>query len=155
MSSKYQMGERRDNIANKGRRGLKQMKCPKEIRLCPNGWENCSLCKYVGLDNTCLYPKSDIEIVILAAKIAEEVVDAGAREDAEKIRGTWIEELNRVAETDEFWTWFYKDKRPGDLHAVEPYKAMSGPTEPGGSNVKCKKETKGTKPTIYKWGEFN
>ena len=65
-----------------------------------------------------------------------------------------MEELDRVAGTEEFWTWFAKYGRPGDLHAVEPYKAMSGPSEPGGSKMKCKKETKGTKPTVYKWGEF-
>lgn len=137
------------------------MKCPKEIRLCPEGWEDCSLCRYVslaiGIDtktgkrkHTCLYEsKSDIDIVVLAAKIAEEVVTKEAIESAHKIRGTWMEELDQLPEGG-IWEWMARYRTP-NLHAVEPYKAMSGPTEPGGSTMKCKKDTKGHKPTVYVW----
>ena len=123
------------------------MKCPKEIRLCPNGWEDCSLCRYVSLTNTCLYkPKSDIDIVVLAAKIAEKVVHADVIESTEKIKG------NLQSDVD-FWGWWGRSSPP-NIHAKEPWKTMSGPTAPGGSTMKCKKETKGHKPTIYKWNEF-
>ena len=125
------------------------MKCPEEIRVCPELWEDCPLCAYASLTNTCLYPKSDLEIVVLAAKIAEEVVAKGAIESAEEIRGTWMEEFDRL-EAGEIWEWMARYKTP-NLHAVEPYKAMSGPTEPGGSTMKCKKDTKGHKPTVYVW----
>ena len=108
------------------------MKCPAEIRVCPELWSDCDLCKYVSLKNTCLYPKSDIEIVVLAAKIAEEVVTKDAIESAHKIRGTWVEELDRVAGTEEFWTWFAKYGRPGNINYKEPLKA--GPSKPGGGS---------------------
>lgn len=108
------------------------MECPSGIRLCPAGWSDCEHCKYVGLDDTCLYVKSDIEIVILAAEIAEEVVIEDAIESAHTIRGTWMQELNRVANTAEFWTWFYKGKRPGDINYKEPLNG--GASEPGGGS---------------------
>ena len=108
------------------------MKCPKKIHLCPEGWENCPNCRYVSHTNTCLYPKSDIDIVVLAAKISEEVVTAEAIESAQKIRGTWMEELDQVTGIDEFWTWFSNVKRPGDINYKEPLKA--GPSETGGGS---------------------
>ena len=74
------------------------MKYPEEICLCPEGWEDCSLCRYVSLTNTCRYPKSDIDIVVLAAKIAEEVVTKDAIESTERIRGTWMEEFDQLPE---------------------------------------------------------
>ena len=128
------------------------MKCPAEIRVCPNGWEDCSLCRYEKLCGAGLYKPdiSDLDIVVLAAKIAEEVVTKGAIESAHKIRGTWMQELDQLPEGG-IWEWMARYKRP-NLHAVEPYKAMSGPTAPGGSSMKCKKSTKGTIPTVYVWG---
>src|SRR5665648_1227451 len=104
------------------------MKCPKEIRVCPNGWIDCHLCKYDVLCKAGLYEPdiSDLGIVVLAAKIAEKVVKAEAVESAYKIRGTRMEELNRLEEGEK-WEWMARYRTP-NLHAVEPYKAMSGPT---------------------------
>jgi len=123
--------------------------------LCPHGWNNCIDCKNVDLCKAGLYKpeSSDLDILIQAAKVAEEVVTKEAIESAHKIKGTWMEELDQVTGTDEFWAWFAKYRIPNPT-AIEPWKTMSGPSEPGGSKMKCKKETKGTKPTIYKWNEF-
>ena len=127
------------------------MKYPEEIRLCPEGWEDCSLCRYEKLCGAGLYEPgiSDLGIVVLAAKIAEEVVTKDAIESAKKIRRTWMEELDELPEGG-IWEWMARYRTP-NLHAVEPYKAMSGPTAPGGSSMKCKKNTKGTIPTVYVW----
>jgi hypothetical protein len=132
------------------------MKCPKEIRLCPELWSDCDLCKYNSLDNTCLYPKSDLGILILAAKIAERVVTKDAKKSAERIMLNWADwydherQINLLSE-DEKWLYRFGNPNP-HLHAVEPYKAMSGPSAPGGSSVKCKKSNKGAIPTVYVWG---
>lgn len=125
------------------------MKCPKEIRLCPNGWEDCSLCKYNSLTNICLYPESDIDIVIQAAKIAEEVVIADAIESAYKIKGTWFQEFSQMSE-EERWAEYFKYPTP---HFNEKPVLKAGPSEPGGgSKSRCKKSTKGNIPTVYIWG---
>ena len=118
---------------------------------CPHGWNNCTDCKNVDLCKVGLYKpeSSDLDILILAAKIAEEVVTADAIESAQKIRGTWMEELDRVAGTDEFWTWFYKDKRASNLHAVEPI-PLDGPSSPGGSKSRNHKKPKKEKPEYMK-----
>jgi len=134
------------------RKKTDNMKCPKEIRLCPNGWEDCSLCKYDVLCKAGLYEPdiSDLGIVVLAAKIAEKVMQAEAIESAHKIRGTWMEEFNQLPEG-EIWEWMARYKRPGDFNYKEPLKA--GPSEPGGgSKSRCKKSTKGNIPTVYIWG---
>ena len=134
------------------------MKCPKDLRQCPHSWTDCSLCAHKPqCDNGTYVPEpekieTDIEVVIKAAEVSEKVVNDGVRESVEKIRGTWSERFSQMTE-DERWTEHGRYQVP-NIHAKEPYKAMSGPTEPGGSTMKCKKETKGTKPTIYKWGEF-
>ena len=107
------------------------MKCPNKICQCPNNWEDCNLCAYASLTNTCLYPKSDIEVVIKAAEVAEKVVTKDAIESVEKIKGTWMEEFNRL-ETGEIWEWMARYKRPGDINYKEPLKA--GPSEPGGGS---------------------
>ena len=125
------------------------MKCPKEIRICPNEWEDCSLCVYASLTNTCLYEsKSDIEIVVLAAKITEEVVTKEAIESAHKIRGTWMEEFNNLPEGG-IWEWMARYKRPGDFNFKEPLKA--GPSEPGGgSKSRNHKKPQKEKPEYMK-----
>ena len=108
------------------------MKCPEEIRLCPEGWVGCSLCRYVSLTNTCLYEsKYDLDIVVLAAKIAEEVVTKDAIESAHKIRGTWMEEFNNLPEGG-IWEWMAKYRRPCDINYKEPL--IGGPSEPGGGS---------------------
>ena len=106
------------------------MKCPEEIRLCPEGWKDCSLCRYNSLTKTCLYPKPDIEIVVLAAKIAKEVVTASAIESAEKIRGTWMEEFDQLPEGG-IWEWMGRYRTP-HINYKEPLNG--GASEPGGGS---------------------
>ena len=106
------------------------MKCPQEIRLCPEGWEDCSLCRYNSLTKTCLYPKPDLNIVILAAKIAKEVVTASAIESAHKIKGTWMEELNQLPEGG-IWEWMARYRTP---HINYKETLNGGPSEPGGGS---------------------
>jgi len=68
-------------------------------------------------------------------------------------RGTWSERLNAMSE-DERWAEYYK-YHPHDLISKEPTKCMAGAIVPGGGGkIKTKKDTKGNKPTVYKWGEF-
>jgi hypothetical protein len=108
------------------------LKCPKSIRPCPELWPDCSLCRYVSLTNTCLYePKSDLDIVIIAAKIAEQVVTKEAIESVEKIRGTWMKEFDQLPEGG-IWEWMAKYRRPGDINYKEPLNG--GPSEPGGGS---------------------
>ena len=120
--------------------------------ICPELWSDCDLCKYASLTNTCLYPKSDIEVVIKAAEVAEMVVKNEARESAESIRGTWFEGQDELS-PDERMNRFYGYKTQG-LNYKEPVKCMDGPTAPGGSSMKYKKSNKGNKPTVYEWGCF-
>jgi hypothetical protein len=127
-------------------------KCPKEIRICPNCWEDCSLCKYVGLDNTCLYEsKSDLDIVVLAAKIAEEVVTADAIESAHKIKGTWFQEFSQMNE-EERWAEYFRYPTP---HFNEKPALKAGPSEPGGgAKNKAKKSKMGNKIFTDVWSGF-
>lgn len=127
----------------------------KLVMICPNGWKNCHDCQYISPTNTCLLPKSDIEVVIQAAKIAEKVVTKDAIESAEKIRGTWMEELDQVTGTEEFWAWFNKDKRPCNINYKEPLNG--GPSEPGGgSKSKVPPKPPYKMPEYLKnWGQAN
>jgi hypothetical protein len=60
-----------------------------------------------------------------------------------------MEELDRVTGTDEFWAWFNKGKRPGDINYKEPLKA--GPSEQGGgSKSRNHKKPKKEKPEYMK-----
>ena len=107
------------------------MKYPKEIRLCPELWLDCDLCRYNSLTNTCLYEsKSDIDIVVLAAKIAEEVVTKEAIESAHKIRGTWMEEFDQLPEGG-IWEWMARYRTP---HINYKETLNGGPSEPGGGS---------------------
>lgn len=130
------------------------MKCPNEVRLCPAGWSDCEYCEYVGTDDTCLYVKSDIEVVILAAEIAEGVVTEDAIESAQKIRGTWMEELDRVVGSEEFWPWFHLGIRANHANYKEPL-PLDGPSAPGGgSKNKATKSKKGNKVYVNVWSGF-
>jgi len=129
------------------------MECPKELRQCPNGWNDCECCAHQRACIAGMYePEEDsIEIVIKAAKVAEKVVDAEARESAEKVRGTWYEHFISLG-PDEALKEFYKFKQPG-LHHKEPVPA--GEASPGGGSKNgIKVEKKGTKKTVYEWGMF-
>ena len=129
------------------------MKCQKEIRLCPEGWEDCSLCRYNSLTNTCLYAKSDLGIVVLAAKIAEKVVTKDAIESAEKIRGTWMEEFNNLHEGG-IWEWMARYRTP---HINYKETLNGGPSEPGGgSKSKVPPKPPYKMPEYLKnWGQAN
>ena len=122
----------------------------KLVMICPNGWKNCPDCANEKLCIAGLYKPepSDLDILIQAAKIAEEVVTADAIENAEKIRGTWMEEFNRLEEG-EIWEWMARYKRPGDINFKEPLKA--GPSEPGGgSKSRAPKKPKKEVPEYMK-----
>ena len=123
---------------------------------CPHGWNNCTDCKNVDLCKVGLYKpeSSDLDILIQAAKMAEEVVTKDAIESAEEIkRGTWMEELDQATGTDEFWTWFAKYRRPCNINYKEPLKA--GPSKPGGgSRNKAEKNKTGNKVYTDVWSGF-
>lgn len=125
------------------------MKCPKEIRLCPNGWEDCSLCKYEILCIAGLYEPdiSDLGIVVLSAKIAEEVVTKEAIESAHKIRGTWMEEFDQLPEGG-IWEWMARYRTP---HINYKETLPAGPSEPGGgSKSRNHKKPRKEKPEYMK-----
>ena len=129
------------------------MKCPKGLRQCPNGWNDCELCARQRACIAGMYePEEDnIEIVIKAAEISEKVVDAEVKESIHKVRGTWAEGFLKMS-PEERMNEFYSFNTQG-LNHKEPNPA--GPSEPGGgSSMKYKKSNKGTKKTQYKWGEF-
>ena len=114
------------------------MKCPKEIRVCPNGWTDCSLCVNEKLCIAGLYKPeetTDLEVVIKAAEISERVVQAEVREIVEKIRETWAEKFSKMTE-EERWAEYGKYQTP-NLQSVEPWQAMAGPSAPGGGGT-CK-----------------
>ena len=102
--------------------------------ICPHDWDNCPECANVELCIAGLYrpDPTDHDVLMKAAKIAEEVTIADAIESAKEIKGTWMEELNQVTGTAEFWAWFYKYKRPGDINYKEPLNG--GASEPGGGS---------------------
>jgi hypothetical protein len=109
-----------------------------EDRECPNGWSNCEDCLKL---KDCISGLYHGEIAEIEKRMAKEAADS-----AREIMG--------MQEENDFWGWWGKSSPP-NLHHKEPYKCMAGPTAPGGSGVKnCKKEKKGTKPTIYKWGSI-
>ena len=133
------------------------MKCQKEIRLCPNGWEDCSLCANERLCIAGLYKPetTDLDIVVLAAKIAEEVVTKEAKKSAERIMLSWTDwhdhqkQINLLSE-DERWLNMFGNPAP-HINYKEPLNG--GSSEPGGgSKSRNKKSTKGNIPTIYMWG---
>lgn len=133
------------------------MKYLKEIRQCPNGWEDCSLCANdQACDDGTYRPEpelieSDLDVVIRAAEICEKVAQAEVVESVEKCRGSWFDEYSQM-DADERWTDFYK-YHPPNLVSKDPVPAGEGSPGGGGSNG-VKQEKKGTKKTIYEWGCF-
>lgn len=127
-------------------------KCPTDIRPCPSGWTGCDLCANYNLCLSDMYvpePTTDVAVLVKAAEVCEQVVQAEVVESVAKCRGTWAARFNSMTET-ERWA-DYRKHHVTDLMYKEPVKCMSGPTEPGGSTMKCKKSTKGNKPTVYVW----
>ena len=127
------------------------MKLP-EDRLCPNKWINCEECKYVRECTPRNYHiETDIEVMIRAAEVSERVVNAEVVESVEKCRGTWFDGFSKMTR-EERWD-DYRKYHIGDLMSKEPVTCMAGPISPGGGGaMKCKKSTKGNKPTVYIWG---
>ena len=130
------------------------MKCPDEIRVCPHQWIECEFCANLKLCIMGFYlpePESDLDVVIKAAKIAEQVVDAGVRESVEKIRGTWMEEFNNLQEG-EIWEWMARYRTP---HINYKETLNGGASEPGGgSKSKVKKSKTGNKVFTDVWSGF-
>jgi len=126
------------------------MKLPDD-RVCPNHWPNCEECKY---DRSCkpghYHIETDLEVVVRAAEVSERVTQREAVESTERIKGTWADHFLKMDEA-ERWA-DYRKYHVADLTYSEPITCMSGPSSPGGSTMKCKKSTKGNKPTVYIWG---
>ena len=129
------------------------MKCSKEIRICPEGWRECELCAHQRACIAGLYvpEQTDIEVLIRAAKIAEEVVTKEAIESAHNIKRTWFEEFSQMS-GEERWAEFLRYHTPS-LMGKEVLPVGEG-RPGGGSKSKVKKSTKGTKKAVYAWGEF-
>jgi len=76
---------------------------------------------------------SDLEVVIKAAEISTQVINAQVVESVAKIRGTWSDEFSRMNES-ERWAEIRRYPTP-NLHTVtDPYKAMQGAFVPGGGS---------------------
>ena len=124
---------------------------PKLFMSCPHGWSNCPDCANEKLCITGLYKPepSDLDILIQAAKIAEEVVTADAIESAERIiLHHWIDwhdhqrQIDLLSE-DERWRHRFGNPTP---HINHKETLNGGPSEPGGGSKsrapkKPKKET--------------
>ena len=129
------------------------MKCPKEIRICPEGWTDCELCAHQRACIAGMYEpeQADIEVLIRAAKITEEVVTKEAIKSAYNIKGTWFEEFNQMS-GEERWTEFVKYHTPS---LMDKEVLPAGEGRPGGGNKNgVKGAKKGAKKTVYVWGEF-
>ena len=130
------------------------MKCPKELRQCPNGWNDCECCAHQRACIAGMYEpdnENDLEVVIKAAEISQKVIDAGAKESIHKVRGTWAEGFLKMSEK-ERWEDLRKYHIPSLMDKVV---LPAGEGSPGGGSSNGKKSTnKGTKKTQYKWGEF-
>lgn len=127
------------------------MNCPKKIRQCPEGWTDCHLCSNKALCDTNSYvpeQKTDIEVVIEAAKISETVINAEVKKNVESIRGTWMEKFDQMSE-EERMEEFMRYHLP-DLHSKEPVPAGNG-LPGGGSKSKVKKSRTGNKVYIDVW----
>ena len=129
------------------------MECPKELRQCPNGWNDCECCAHQRACIAGMYePEEDnIEIVIKAAAVSEKVIDAEVRESIHKIRGTWAEGFLKMSEK-ERWEDLRKYHIPSLMDKVVLPAGEGSPG--GGSKSNAKKSKKGNKKTVYVWGEF-
>ena len=134
------------------------MECPSGIRVCPNGWTDCNLCANNEACKNGTYTaeledhelETDLGIVIENIELP---VPAEVGKSDASIRVTWASRFNAMTEA-ERWVEHRKYHPPNLLHKEE-VKCMMGAISPGGGGSNSvKKEKKGTKPTIYKWGEF-
>ena len=108
------------------------MKCPNEIRECPNGWTSCNLCAHLKACQAGTYvPEPEPEPTTepeLTPSVEELTTDLGIVIPRE--RGSWAERLSRMTE-DERWQEYGRYPIPNP-QSVEPWQAMSGPSAPGG-----------------------
>jgi len=113
------------------------MKCPNEIRECPHGWTDCSLCANLIVCQADTYVpepepiEQDPDLISELTPGPEELTaDLGIV--IPSVRGTWAERLNAMTE-DERWQEYYK-YHPEDLISKEPITCLSGPVVPGGGS---------------------
>jgi len=111
------------------------MKCPSEIRVCPNGWTDCSLCAHLKACEAGTYtaelesPELETDLGIIITEVTEPVVQAEVVESDASIRGTWASRLNAMTEA-ERWAE-YRKYHPPSLHDKEAI-PLDGPSAPGG-----------------------
>ena len=132
------------------------MKCPENMRVCPEGWNDCGLCANFNLCINGMYePKeevSDIDIVIKVAEISAKAVNAEVVKNVREIRGDWFSKFNQMTE-EERWQEHGKYPVP-NIHAKEVI-PLDGPSAPGGgSKNKAKKSATGNKVFTDVWSGF-
>ena len=115
------------------------MKCPKELRQCPHGWNDCNLCaNYEPCLAGTYVPENELtesELTVdLSIPIAEEPAVLPTEYTASE-RGTWFDRFSRMSTRDR-WAEIRRYPRP-NFNEKEPYKAMAGAIVPGGGG-KCK-----------------
>lgn len=115
------------------------MKCPNELRECPHGWTDCSLCANLTLCQTETYVPEPEPGPIPATEPVDELEENELTTDLGVVvpqeRGTWAERLSKMTEG-ERWAEYYR-YHPDDLISKEPITCLSGPTAPGGGS-KCR-----------------
>jgi len=132
------------------------MKYPNELRECPHGWTDCSLCanliacqsgEYVP-DPEPVEPVPD-PIPELTPGPEELTTDLGIVIQREG--GTWFEKFNKLSPNDRIKE-IMRYPIP-NLHSVaDPYKAEQGAIVPGGGKSgRIKKSNKGTKIPLEPW----
>lgn len=112
------------------------MKCPNNIRECPNGWTDCELCANLQACNEGTYipePKPELTEPELATDLGLDI-----QESVEKIqdartseRGTWSEKFAKMT-PDERLAEIYR-YHPPSLHDKDPI-PLDGPSAPGGGS---------------------
>ena len=126
---------------------------------CPHDWNNCSECANVKFCIAGLYrtEPNDLDVLMKAAKIAEEVVTKDAKKSAERIMLSWTDwhdhqrQINLLSE-DEKWLNMFGNPAP---HINYKESLPAGPSEPGGgSKNKAKKSKTGNKVFTDVWSEF-
>ena len=132
------------------------MKCPKGVRVCPNGWVNCNLCanKKACDEGTYVAELEDHELETDLAIVIEVPVEVAVVPTvvAKSHRGTWYSNWNGMT-TEERWAEIRKYRQPS-LHDKTPL-PLDGPTAPGGgSKSKVKKSRTGNKVFTDVWSGF-
>lgn len=126
------------------------MKCPNEIRACPNGWSDCSPCAYLKACRAGTYtpepdPEPEPEPDLSELEEDELTVDLSIP----ILRETWAEQFASKSHNDRMKE-FYR-YHASDLHFKEPIPLM-GPSAPGGgSKSRVKKSKKGNKVFTNVW----